>query len=226
MQPSHLAAAAELLASDWAEGDRPLTSEEQPTAILRFLGLLGPCGDVRLTTEERRHFARLLRMAARLDAVFPMRIPTAPGAAFFGARRTHAGGNELAGSCKPRQTDYAGLAGRLAQAFSACVGEAAEHDAMFLRRSDSRPAADGTLPLLDKAFRADGSIEAGRILREAGDTPFPAPRSSTGYAAGPTLAEAALSALLECIERHAISLWFDRRRKPGPLTLEIGRAHV
>lgn len=218
MQPGQLADAAALLECAPPDAIALAQPAPRPAALLNFLGLLGPAGEILPAPGDRAKFGRLLRFAAQLDAVFPMRVPTATGAAFFGARRVHCGGGALAGSGKARQTDYAGLAGSLKQAFCACVGEAAEHDAMFVRRRDSRLSADGTLPLLDEGLRAAGSIEADRILREAGDSLLPAPRSSTGYAAGPTLAEAAMSALLECIERHAVSLWFDRQRKPAPLT--------
>ena len=214
MQPGHLADAAALMDSARSGAPGAAEGERQAAAILSFLGLLAPSGEIRLPPDERRQFARLLRMAARLDAVFPMRVPTAPGAAFFGARRTHAANRELAGDGKARQSDYAGLASSLAQAFCACIGEAAEHDAMFRRRRDIRLSAAGTLPLLDEGLCAAGGIDAALILREAGDSPRPAPRSSTGYAAGPTLASAAMGALLECVERHAISLWFNDLRKP------------
>ncbi len=210
MQPAHLAEAAALLESAPAQA----AAQPQPAAVLKFLGLMDRAGNIGLPQDERRQFSRMLRMAARLDAVFPMRIPTAPGAAFFGARRIHGADGGLAGAGAARQSDYAGLADGLAQAFCACIGEAAEHDAMFLRRRDSRISAAGTLPLLDDALHAAGGIDAELILREAGDSPRPAPRSSTGYAAGPTLAQAAMSALLECIERHAVSLWFNRARRP------------
>jgi YcaO cyclodehydratase, ATP-ad Mg2+-binding len=218
MHPSHLANAAILLESGWTFSSGAGADKRQPAALLEFLGLRGPTGEIELPPEERRRFAHLLRMAARLDAVFPMRVPTAPGAAFFGARRVHGADGDLAGSGKTKQTDYAGFGASLFQAFCACIGEAAEHDAMFLRRHDHRLSSEGTLPLLDGGLSAAGVINAALILREAGDNPWPAPRTSTGYAAGPTLAAAAQSAILECIERHAISLWFNGLQKPALMT--------
>jgi YcaO cyclodehydratase, ATP-ad Mg2+-binding len=214
MQPRHMAEAADLLESAGAEPFATIQGQTPPVLLLQFLGVAGPAGEIGLAPEERRQFARLLRMAARLDAVFPMHVPTAPGAAFFGARRLHFANGELAGSGKARPTDYAGLASSLTEAFCACIGEAAEHDAMFLRQRDLRLSPDGALPLLDEQLRAAGGIDAALILREAGDGARAPPRSSTGYAAGRTLSEAAMSALLECIERHAISLWFNGLRKP------------
>lgn len=89
---------------------------------------------------------------------------------------------------------------------------------MLERRSDSRMDEDGSLPLLDSGLRPAGGVDAALILRGAGDGSMPPPRSSTGYAAGRNLGEAAFFALLECIERHAVSLWFNRLRRPSPLT--------
>jgi YcaO cyclodehydratase, ATP-ad Mg2+-binding len=212
-----LTGAAALLESVDADASVSAWDAGRAAAVLNFLGLLRPSGEISLTHVRQRQFARLFRMSARLDAVFPMWLPTASGAAFFGARRTHGGGagSVLAGEGLPKRTDYAGLGLTLAEAFCSCVGEAAEHDAMFLRRQDNRLSIERTLPLLDARMRETGRIDATLVLRDAGEGGRPPPRSSTGYAAGPTLEEAALSALLECVERHAVSLWFNGARQPA-----------
>jgi YcaO cyclodehydratase, ATP-ad Mg2+-binding len=217
MNAADLAGAAALLESAEAGSVVSARDAGRPAAVLNFLGLLRPSGKILLTHVRQRQFARLFRMAARLDAVFPMRLPTAAGAAFFGARRTHGGGagSNFAGDGKPKRTDYAGLGVSLAEAFCACIGEAAEHDAMILRLEDNRLSIEGALPLLNAQMRETGSVDAALVLRDAGEGGRPPPRSSTGYAAGPTIEEAALSALLECVERHAISLWFNGARKPA-----------
>jgi ribosomal protein S12 methylthiotransferase accessory factor YcaO len=218
MDAADLTGAAALLESAGAGALPAAHARERAVAILSFLGLSGPDGAIHLTQAGRRGFVRLLRTASRMDAVFPMRLPTAPGAAFFGARKTHGGGvgSVFAGDGAPKRADYAGLGAGLREAFCACIGEAAEHEAMLLRRQDDRLAANGVIQCLDWQMRAAGGIAAALILREAGQG-RPPPRSSTGYAAGPTLEDAALSALLECTERHAVSLWFNGLNKPVPL---------
>jgi ribosomal protein S12 methylthiotransferase accessory factor len=218
MDAADLSGAAAMLESDAAHAPQAARDIGTPAALLNFLGLLGPNREIYLARHHRRQFARLLRMAARLDAVFPMRLPTAPKAAFFGARGIHGGGegSVFEGAGRPKRTDYAGLGVTLAEAFCACIGEAAEHDSMFLRKQDGRLAGDGALPLLNAQLRASGGIEAALVLREAGAGRTP-PRSSTGYAAGRTREDAALRALLECVERHAVSLWFNGLRRPVSL---------
>jgi ribosomal protein S12 methylthiotransferase accessory factor len=218
MEAADLSGAAALLESEAAHAPQAARDSGTPAALLNFLGLLGPDLEISLARHQRRQFARLLRMAARLDAVFPVRLPTAPKAAFFGARGIYGGGegSVFEGEGPPKRTDYAGLGATLAEAFCACIGEAAEHEAMFLRRRDSRVSADGAMPAMDPQMRASGGIEAALVLREAGADRNP-PRSSTGYAAGPTREDAALRALLECVERHAVSLWFNGLRRPVSL---------
>lgn len=136
-------------------------------------------------------------------------LPWRPSAVFFGASATFQGGSAFAGNGAPERTDYAGLGFSARRAFFACIGEAAEHQAMLVREMDSRIADDGTIGVLTVNFEPAGRMEASAILRQAGTGGPPHPHTSTGFAAGPTRKAAAESAVFECYERHALAVWFS-----------------
>ncbi len=126
------------------------------------------------------------------------------------------------------------------EAFAACIGEAAEHAALFARP----PHPSGVIPgafdapdaALAEALAAHGPTEspflparrlsdgatvavpADAVLRPAAaERPFSA---GFGCAAGPTADLACRSALLEAVERHAVRLWWEEGRPARPVALE------
>ncbi|MDO9524108.1 MAG: YcaO-like family protein [Gemmobacter sp.] len=150
--------------------------------ILRFLAFLG------LPENASGSEAALLRFAGRLDRVFAIRLPDAPGATLFGA--THALRADLSYAGATDGTvpgSYAGVGLTPLAAFARCIGEAAEYAAMYALTDDTR------------------TVDA-RLLRRL-DNPGLA-RSSTGYAAGSSLKMATDAAIRERVERHAIALWY------------------
>jgi hypothetical protein len=123
-----------------------------------------------------------------MDRVFATRPPDAPGAAFFGATRVLRGDQGFAGASGAQiAASYAGVGLTPLAAFSRCMGEAAEHAAMFALADDPRGDRAAMLRRLDGAGGA---------------------RTSTGHAAGASLDHATDSAICERVERHAIALWF------------------
>ena len=155
---------------------------EADSQVLRFLAFLG------LVPGAGGPAGRLLRLAARMDRVFATRPPDAPGAALFGATRVLRGDQGFAGAPGAQvEASYAGVGLTPLAAFSRCMGEAAEHAAMFALSDD--PRGDRAVALR----RLDGAGGA---------------RTSTGHAAGASLDHATDSAICERVERHAIARWF------------------
>ena len=179
--------------------------------LLQDLKLCSPDGRCSISRHEVPAIAKLLRVASRMERVFSVRLPWNPQMFFFGASATMQGGqgSQFSGDGAPMRTDYGGVGFTALQAFCACAGEAAEHDAMLMRHDDPRINADGTVELLGLNFLPEARMKARSVLRRAGAVPDAHPRTSTGYAAGQNLRQAAESAALECIERHALSLWFS-----------------
>jgi ribosomal protein S12 methylthiotransferase accessory factor len=175
--------------------------------------------------------AALLRVAARLDRLFALEVPTAPGLACFGGQLrgpgwllNASGVGTAAGKAFEncvgeaseflsqlereadiaRRSSLADVAGRLAAGEAAAVGEA-------LRDADV--AADAPLDWVAGHVLADGRkvlIPADRVLRrEAVRRALPADGPmSLGCGAGPALATAITHGLHEAIERDAAALWW------------------
>ncbi len=179
--------------------------------LLHDLGIAALDGSLAIPDSKVPNAVKLLRMAACMERVFSLQLPWNRDMFLFGASATFRGGPDspYSGDGEPLRTDYGGVGFTAFQAFCTCIGEAAEHEAMLMRRAHRRIDRDGTIELLTAEFSPAGRIEAGLILRNAGAVPGAQPRTSTGYAAGPDLRQAAKSAAYECIERHALSLWFS-----------------
>ena len=175
--------------------------------------------------------AALLRSAARLNRLFQLQAPDAPGLTFFGAEVEHAGedGHHARGSASG-----AGLTAR--SAFESCVGEAIEFLSQF-EQGDSLtqlpagappPNAPDEFRSLDQppGSRNPPSLAwiAGRRLSDGTEVVLPAdlclrrapPKRaieppmpmSVGCAAGRSREAAMLHGLLELVERDAFALWW------------------
>lgn len=158
--------------------------------------------------ENVRHSIAMLEMAATLDRFFVMGSPLAPGAFFCG-------GSDSATEDR-RAGHFAGRGFDLGQAFLSCVGEAAEYRAMSRMGHDPRITAGESGSVVTGRSLVSGAsitVPAGSVLRDAtGVGP-----SSTGYAAGPTIAGATESAFLECVERDAIARWWRGETMPSEI---------
>jgi ribosomal protein S12 methylthiotransferase accessory factor len=193
-----------------------------------------------------------LSVAARLDRLFQLSAPSAPGFFFFGAEvhpeiasPIHAGG---------APASFSGKGATLRQAFEGCVGEAAEYlsqletdafapapvdegDALAQLDTTSRDFVAGLLSTssgsrqtdwLAATRLSDGAqafLPADLVLRR------PTARRSlqvpfllgAGTGAGPTFVSALAHALLELVERDALGLWWKGGRRGRAVDLRDPR---
>jgi ribosomal protein S12 methylthiotransferase accessory factor len=201
--------------------------------------------------EQSGRRAALLSLAGRLDRVFQLSAPSAPGFFFFGAEvRPEIAGPMHAGAACANVT---GKGTSLQEAFESCIGEAAEFlsqletDADALTQAD-QSAALAQLDVTSRGFVAnllttssryktdwlaaarlsDGAqafLPADLILRR------PIARRSleipfllgAGTGAGPTPAAALAHALLELVERDALGLWWKGGRRGRAVDLRDPR---
>lgn len=169
---------------------------------------------------------RLRAVAARLDDLFELPLPDAPGFAFVGARFTV----ETPGSA-PRAFSAGAADPDRQRAFRRCVGEAAETMAQFLagRPPADAPGAVAPAGLADEARLgrlAGAGLAAGWVsaTRLADGEPCAVPKAlcfrdvegsvatSLGCAAGHDPDAATRSALFELVERDAVALWWHGGR--------------
>jgi ribosomal protein S12 methylthiotransferase accessory factor len=206
---------------------------------------IASAGDARLLRfleyndrDETAARVRMLRAGARLERLFLLPVPDAPGLVFFGGEANPAVlGRAYAGVAK------AGLAGSgltPRRAFEACVGEGAEYLSQIGPRGGEpepmvappEPASDrlahafisGVLAAARAADRRPIAWITARNLITDGTMRFPADlcqrrpsterdfdpplKLSTGCSAGSTLETATARAILELIERDAVALWW------------------
>lgn len=215
-------------------------SEGRDERVLAFLAYLGegagsvPAGDSDL--------AALLSVAARLDRLFELPVPDAPGLFCFGAQVTASALGALSGA----RGSVSGMGDTRIAAFRACVAEAVEFVSQFecanetrARRAGGADSALPTAPLDDLAGTeapADGQAVARDLGRDidvalpeslvwrrrdgasAGGIPF-AP--GLGVAAGRDAASALRHALFEWIERDAVALWWRGGRPARGFPQEV-----
>ncbi|MCA1298432.1 YcaO-like family protein [Stappia indica] len=191
-----------------------------------------------------RDFAALLRAAARLDRLFELPVPDAPGLGCFGAQVSSA----AFGALHDARTSVSGVGSDRLSAFRACVAEAVEFVSQFETEGETRAQpADETLtsteeecaplwPLLGTAeLRAGDDIAALRLAdgvwvrlpaalcwrrsqgRFANGLSF---AMGLGVAAGRNGWEADCRAILEWIERDAVALWWRGGRRGRAVSLE------
>ncbi len=175
--------AGERIAAAVATG--ALCGEDRVGRFLRQAGYADPDGKLAIDRSLAGNAVSLMRFAGRLDFVFMAVLPGLSGASFFGASRL-LGAPALA-VARPGASQRAsyGAAGWSARAaFEACIGEAAEHDALHRRPGERRGERGPRL--------------VGDRLRHG----------SSGFAAGPDFASACRAALLEAVERDRLARWF------------------
>lgn len=211
---------------------------EEGGRLLDWLGLSGALG-----AGDRQDAARLLEFASRMDRLFELAAPDAPGMCAFGAVvSTHSYGAKV--------RDVASVSGvgpDRASAFRACVAEAVEYVSQFESEDDrrlapsvnSRPdimssvwrelAGDAPIDIADRVASsrgADGRPDAvpGALVYRRGKGRMPNGLSyamGLGVAAGRTREEAACHAVLEWVERDAVALWWRGGRAPAAIPFEV-----
>ena len=193
----------------------------------------------------------MLNAAGRLRRVFQLPVPDAPGLVFFGGEADPAAlDSRLAGL---PLGNLAGSGLTTDQAFESCVGEGIEYLSQFLRADDpivtapSGETADGKdaearqfiAGVFDARNRPTAWIATRRMadgmeawfpielcLRTAKRDVSPPFKLSTGCAAGATLADATLRAMLELIERDALALWWRGGRRGRPIAANSATART
>ncbi|MBA5779113.1 YcaO-like family protein [Stappia sp. F7233] len=237
-----LVAAAELYSN--AAGT-PSTGA-QGFALLDWLGL-SDLSDA----ADREDLARLLRFAAKLDHLFELRSPTAPGLCCFGAVAS----TSEYGAVVSATASVSGVGQDRATAFRACVAEAAEFVCQFESGEETRASSpgirregpDGSWHAATEAYAWNGltggreldasdwvwaeRVTDGRWCRLPGILTFRRGRGrdanglsyamGVGVAAGRNAQEAACHAILEWVERDAVALWWRGGRSPAAVPMEI-----
>ena len=186
--------------------------------------------------------ARMRNAARRLRRLFRLSVPDAPGLVFFGGEAEPVALDSRLAGLPIGNLAGSGLTTR--QAFESCVGEGIEYLSQFLRADDpivtapSGETADGKgtearqfiAGAFDARNRPAGWIATRRMTDDA-EAWFPIElclrtarrdlslpfKLSTGCAAGATLADATLRAMLELIERDAVALWWRGGRRGRPI---------
>ncbi|MGO4831143.1 YcaO-like family protein, partial [Rhizobiaceae sp. 2RAB30] len=178
----------------------------------------------------------LNRIAQRMDDVFRIGLPDAPGLAFVAAKFRAQGTGGRPFSAGAADLDPG-------RAYRRCIGEAAETLSQFLRPGLSpAPSSEGLSPSEADAMKAlcgpqgnsggwlpairlhDGSrssVPATLCLRDVDDAERVG--RSLGCAAGITAMAATRSALLELVERDAVALWWRGDLPAGFLPRETIR---
>jgi ribosomal protein S12 methylthiotransferase accessory factor len=225
--------------------------DDEIEALLLALGY-GVDDDDQAEPELRQRRAALLSLAGRLNRIFQLHAPTAPGFVFFGAEVSP----DIAGPLHANGplASVTGKGTTLRQAFEGCVGEAAEFLSQLETDDDEPTRADEgeALALLDGRSRdyvanlvkvcstgrpidwlaatrlSDGApalLPVDLVLRRN-----PSRRAlqipfllGAGTGAGPTHAAALAHALLELIERDAIGLWWKGGRRGQSVDLRDPR---
>ena len=225
-------------------GGTPVDADtaSEVTALLSQLGFKPPPGN-------DSHLTAVFAAAARMSRIFELRSHCAPGLACIGGTADPPSyGMHLAGY---PPADVSGRGSTMAQAFRSCVGEAIEYLSLLAWGDESvvevsHGACFGgmrgeTAAVIEGLLASAGHGNADRIAavrmrsivggREAflpaalahrsGEPSTSNLVSRTGCAAGPTIEQASLSALLELIERDAAALWWLGGRQPHAVSTEV-----
>jgi len=206
-------------------------------------------GAALLAALAERHGDALARAARLPSRLFLLRSPHAPGLRFVGGEvdparvlklATHHGAFSLAGSGEKLEDAFAACLGegveRLSQverpgdAVRECSYEEAARQIMPAARSMIQTLLRGShcsekspvAWMSGKASAADVLIPADWCMRRHAKGPLAIPGAalSTGCAAGANFEAAASRALLEVVERDAVSLWWVGGQRAKPLAGE------
>lgn len=229
--------------------ENPVSADKLEAETASWLGLL--CYGEENDPVIKYNRIALLHLLARSRDCFFMQNSEAPGAVFFGSMTDPAGivdGLDI----PPAGASGRGL--DFQSAFESCAGEMAEYLSLVEWPGDDRAAAYNRKlspgqAALDWALagigRKSGTSPQGidwinaRSLTGPRTCQFPydlvvrrssfcglRPAESTGLAAGRNPQQAALSGLLEAIERDAVALWWWGGRMPRQLDPRIAKGSI
>jgi ribosomal protein S12 methylthiotransferase accessory factor len=220
------------------------------------IDLRTPEGRALMAVLQQEHGAPIAAAAARLENLFLLRSPWAPGARFAGGLTSSRGGDD--GDSLAQRFSSSGAGSTIPAALASCIGEAVERLAQIERDGDPRIEA----PLRELGDQVPVSVReriasmqstvcdrdaavswiSGRNGLTGEDVLLPTdwcsrrPRPgpllipdsalSTGVAAGRTWDDAASHAILELVERDAAALWWIGGRRGRTLPLERSAARI
>lgn len=172
------------------------------------------------TSPDVQHQNRtmLLGLARKLEKIFELPMPFAPGGNFVGGMVSA----HMLGVEGPKRV-VQGVGGRgmsLQRAFEGCLGEAAEflsflereNDPLLHQAPERTNLAGGEHDRIKGVSLHDQSVDwfpASKVLRrQAATHDVESPAPSTGVSAGPSIDWAITSGLFEVVERDAVALWW------------------
>ncbi len=176
---------------------------------------------------QKKHNVRMLRAAAHLERLFPLKALHAPNLVFLGGEANPAILSEHDFGNSAGSVSGCGLSFR--EAFLSCVGEGVEFLSQFEQEDDLTPDSDAghrtIVPdsIMSVSLETPGSdwvagwdlhlgepvlLPAGRCLRRKTEQPIPF-ALGTGCGAGETTEDALLHGLLELVERDAVAIWWQ-----------------
>lgn len=155
------------------------------------------------------HGGALVAAARRLDRLFLLRSPWAPGLCFVGAE---VGVTDCAGHAA--KISVGGSGEQLDVAFAACIGEAVERLCVRERPGDLAETAPERVRSMALVSGEPVLVPADWCFRPPSRPGLPV---ATGTASGPTFEAATVGAVLELVERHAAALWWVEGAPGRPL---------
>ncbi|MGE0698297.1 MAG: YcaO-like family protein [Hyphomicrobiaceae bacterium] len=212
-------------------------------------------GRALLAALEHEQGPAIAGATARMERLFLLRSPHAPGLRFAGGLTSQ--GEASTGDGAPSRLSSSGTGATVMAALASCIGETVERLSQVERPGDvlrtatlrdvarhvpgavvqrirQLAASDDTCAAWTRArdahTDADALVPADWCLRRStrGALAIPGHALSTGVAAGVTMQSAELRAVLELVERDAASLWWTGGRRGGqpPLESTASRATV
>ena len=195
----------------------------------------------------RGHQASMLLVASKMERLFQLQAPDAPGLVFFGGELKPALASPM--HAHMPTVSVTGKGTSLREAFESCVGEASEYLSQLELDDDVVEKVDASqaIALLDDTSRCfvESLLQQGRLrpseidwlpalrLSDRGRAFIPADLCwrrpairrgltppfllGTGTAAGPSFEAAILHGLLELVERDALGLWWRGGRRGRPV---------
>ena len=209
--------------TDAVSGDLPDNGRD----FLVDLQFIDQEGRIQGEETQKKHNVKMLRAAACLERLFPLKALHAPNLVILGGEANPAILGEHDFGSSAGSVSGCGLSFR--EAFLSCVGEGVEFLSQFEQEDDLTQDCDAghraILPedIMSVSLETPGSdwvagwdlhlgepvlLPAGRCLRRKTEQPLPF-ALGTGCGAGETTQDALLHGLLELVERDAVAIWWQ-----------------